>query len=119
MTATEKGKDHDGFVGLRLEDERGMSKFEGVAIKQVVENLVAKVGANETFKHRSQVQNPRLEVRHSVLRGHAPQCLHIINFQPSVASDDVFQFLWSCVIYGKVEAVHLLLLYYSLHSKVL
>ena len=46
MTATEKGKDHDGFVGLRLKDERGMSKFEGVAIKQVVEDLVAKVGTN-------------------------------------------------------------------------
>lgn len=93
MTATEEGKDHDGFVGLRLEDERGMSKFKGVAIKQIVEDLVAKVGANETFQHRSQVQNPRLEVRHSVLCVHAPQCLHFINFQLSVASDDVFQFL--------------------------
>lgn len=95
-----------------------MSKFEGVAIKQVIEYLVAKVGANETIQHRSEVQNPRLEVRHGVACVHALQYLHFIDFQLSVASDDVFKFLWSCVMYGQVETVYLLFLYSSLQSKV-
>lgn len=118
-TASEKGKDHDGFVGLGIEDERGISEFEGVAIKQIIEDLVAKLGVNETFQHRSQVQNPRLELGHGVLCVRTLQCHHFSDRKLSVAPDDVFQFLWSWVIYGQVETVYLFLLYYSLQPSVL
>lgn len=116
---SEEGKDHYGFVGSRIEEERGLSKLERVAVKQLVKDLVAKVDANETFQHRSEVQDPRLKVRHGVVCLHTIQCPHLLDFQLSVASDDVFQFLWSCVIDRQVETVYILLLYSSLQLSVL
>lgn len=112
--ASEKGKDHDGFVGFRIEEERGLRKFERVAVKQLVKDLVAKVGANETFQDRSEVQDPRFKVRHGVVCVHTIQCPHLLDFELPVASDDLFQFLWSCVIDRQVETVYILLLDSSL-----